>query len=106
MLTQAWIDEWSAETCERYGLSLLSVILRDGDLYLQMMSVYRGLEGQGRGTNALRALCGLADEYGYRIVLTAATGRLSAFYERHGFVPNTGPDRDRYLRSRMMRLPH
>lgn len=105
MLTQARIDHWSDETCERVGLFMLTLTLVNGDLHLQMMSVYRGQEGEGRGTDALRALCGLADEFGYRIVLTATTERLSAFYERHGFVRNTGPDRDRYLRSRMMRLP-
>jgi GNAT superfamily N-acetyltransferase len=105
MLTPLRIDEWCDETCERLGLFVLTLALVDGDLHLQMMSVYRGQEGQGRGSEALRALCGLADEFGYRIVLTPPTERLSVFYERHGFVRNTGPERDRYLRSRMMRLP-
>lgn len=105
MLTNVFLDSWEDEIRDRYGLRLFTLDIHEGDIRLGMIAVARGEEGQGRGSDALRALCSLADEHGYRIVLTATTERLRLFYRRFGFVENVGPDRDRHLRSRMKRDP-
>jgi GNAT superfamily N-acetyltransferase len=105
MITESFLETWQHDVASRFGLRSFQVDVRDGDLRLTFIGVPRGEEGQGRGTAALRALCGLADEFGYRIVLTAPTEALIAFYERFGFTRNVGPDRDRYLRCRMRRDP-
>ncbi len=65
-------------------------------IHLAFIGVAEGMRKQGRGSEMMRVLTGLADKYGYRIDLQVDTKfgsskrRLINFYQRFGFICKSG----------------
>lgn len=82
---------------------------------LQIIVVNKEAQGEGRGTKAMQMLCAFADKNGMKIALSpsaksASTGttsktRLIHFYERFGFVKNSGKTKDHSISAEMVRTP-
>jgi hypothetical protein len=70
------------------------------------------LKSKGLGTEFMRTLTDLADQIGYKIILTPSNAyggdveRLKTFYQRFGFVFNKGDNKDFTHREDMHRLPN
>lgn len=73
--------------------------------------------GTGQATAALRAICDHADRTGQTVALTPepvtrdgekrglSKTALTAWYRKHGFVPNRGTGRDWRVRETLIRPP-
>lgn len=73
--------------------------------------VPKGERGKGTGTSAMKLLTDHADSAGHRIALTPSTdfggtkSRLVDFYKDHGFVANSGRNKDFSVSETMIREP-
>jgi hypothetical protein len=89
----------------------LDVTEREGILTLSLIKVSDENRGGGKAEAALRDLTAYADAKGLTIGATpsadfgASKGRLTAWYKRHGFVPNKGRAKDYRVRETMIRPP-
>lgn len=85
---------------------------RNGLIWLNKIVVPEERRNEGVGMQAMRHLTGYADASRQRIALSpsldfGATSmkRLTDFYRRHGFRPNTGRSRDLSVTASMIREP-
>jgi GNAT superfamily N-acetyltransferase len=81
-----------------------------GDLRVHGFEVYPQFRGQGYGTKALGGLNRYADSVNKRITLTPQAergykGKLKKFYNKLGFVPNKGRNKDFSVSDTMIRNP-
>ena len=108
----AWVDEVKARIG---GLQEFRVSIDGaGDLHLETIVVDQRAQGAGLGAIVMRELTAFADQHRTRIVLTptplaehgsTSAERLTAFYERFGFVKNDGETRDFSIAAGMYREP-
>ena len=87
--------------------------LKGGREYIELSSIKIDKEKRGKGyaEGFMQELCKYADAHDLGIVLTpssdfgASKTRLTAWYRTHGFVPNSGRNKDFKVRETMIRLP-
>lgn len=97
------------------GLKTLSLFLSRGNLRVNLITVERGEQGKGKGSQAMREIVAFADERNLRVVLspaqpddhqgTTSRARLVKFYKRFGFVENKGRNKDFSISEGMYREP-
>lgn len=115
-LTSDFIINWSRDVQQRLGLKTFDVFLSSkNELKLSLLVVPKERRKEGLGTQAVQALCDLADRYGCRIILspalkddrfgTTSRARLVKFYKKFGFVENRGRSTDYSISGSMYRNP-
>jgi hypothetical protein len=114
-LSNDLLAQFTDELEQRLGLKTFSVFLSGNDIKLNLIVLGKDNQRLGRGTQAVFALCGLADKYHKRIILTPAqkdthhgttsTARLVNFYKRFGFKENRGRNKDFSITAGMYRDP-
>lgn len=97
------------------GLKTLSLFLSRGNLRVNLITVARDEQGQGKGSEAMRQIVEFADARDLRVVLspaqqddhqgTTSRARLVKFYKRFGFVENKGRNKDFSISEAMYREP-
>jgi|HigsolmetaAR206D_1030411.scaffolds.fasta_scaffold00917_7 Predicted acetyltransferase len=113
--TNEFLSLWADEVAQRLGLKTFSVYRSGENIKLHLLIVDKAEQRQGRGSQAVRELCDLADLYGRRIILTPGSqddhhgtisrSRLISFYKRFGFKENKGRDKDFSISATMYRDP-
>ncbi len=83
---------------------------------LQLIVVGKKKQGNGSGTKAMNMLCDFADSHSLTIALspsersahtgTTSKARLVQFYQRFGFVKNTGRNKHPGVSATMYRAPN
>lgn len=122
-LTTASVQAWTDEIKRKVGPDLATFdvrIVQGGDLFLEGIGVKRGAARAGLGTRVLQELTRFADLNGRRLTLnpahegyspaegvapTTSAKRLVKFYERFGFVENTGKNLNLLISEQMYREP-
>ncbi len=78
---------------------------------LSMITIYKEFRGNGYADMFMNQLVDAADELQMRIALTpsndfgASKSRLTSWYRRYDFVPNSGRNKDFTVRETMIRKP-
>lgn len=102
-LTNDDVQTWAGELQQRTGADVSVRLTMAGDLVLEGLSVQREAPPTP-GTAVLRELTRFADDHNARILLSPSP-RLVPFYQRFGFVENTGRRRDARVSATMYREP-
>ena len=116
-LTHEHVAATYQDLCDRFPHGHFGLALHqypDSDLRWMEISVVRFDETdrrQGHGTAVMNHLTSIADTNGWMLTLTpdgqwgSSVPRLKRFYARHGFVPNSGRNRDYRISNTMLRHP-
>lgn len=108
------VHESVASLCDRWADAHVQVdayVTSSGPIMLSLIRVDDAVRGTGAADAAITELCALADQLGRQVVLTAAgdfgasVARLTRWYQRHGFVANTGRNKDYEISAGMYRNP-
>ena len=106
-----WGDELEANYGEALDKFRVSHNSSTGIVSIGLMTMKPEHQGEGVGTKILEDLTQAADDNGITLSLTpekfgnTSKSRLTAFYKRHGFVPNKGRNKDFGTQDHMVRQP-
>jgi len=97
----------------RIGPATVEITRVGNEATINRLKVPEGERGNGAASRALDAVLRQADAEGVTLFLTPerigdsglSDAQLKAFYTRHGFASNRGPDRDFSTRATMVRKP-
>lgn len=81
-----------------------------GYAVLDLIAVPKNLQGQGVATEVMNELISVSDRNGWNLALTptadfgSSKARLIGFYQKFGFVPNSGRNKDYSVSQTMIRV--
>lgn len=84
---------------------------RNNSIVLNKIVVPKEHQGKGIGSSIMKKITDHADKHGKRVLLTpsdnfgGSIGRLNKFYKKHGFVANSGKNKDFTTTHKMIRNP-
>jgi GNAT superfamily N-acetyltransferase len=94
------------------GVSVSLSPARNNSIALNKIVVPPEHRGKGTGSSIMKKITDHADAHGKRILLTpsdnfgaSSVGRLNKFYKKHGFVSNSGKNKDYSTSHKMIRHP-
>jgi GNAT superfamily N-acetyltransferase len=92
------------------GMKFHATPSQTGDIRLHSIEVPKEKQGQGIGSRALKGLTTFADKQNKRVTLTPQAdkgkkGKLEKFYQRFGFRPNKGRNKDFSVSDTRIREP-
>jgi len=94
------------------GTSVSLSPARNNSIVLNKIVVPPEERGKGTGSSIMKKITDHADAHGKRILLTpsdnfgaSSVGRLKKFYKKHGFVSNSGKNKDFTISHTMIRHP-
>jgi GNAT superfamily N-acetyltransferase len=92
------------------GMKFHATPSQTGDIRLHSIEVPKEKQGQGIGSRALKGLTTFADKQNKRVTLTPQAdkgkkGKLEKFYQRFGFKPNKGRNKDFSVSDTRIREP-
>lgn len=106
------LDRFRERVAEKYPDVKLDVHeSSSGHIVVSRIVVPKSKRDKGTGTAIMDDLTELADEYGKPMALSPSTDfggnkeGLKRFYKRHGFVANSGPNKDYTTQEAMVRMP-
>jgi GNAT superfamily N-acetyltransferase len=92
------------------GMKFHATPSQTGDIRLHSIEVPKEKQGQGIGSKALKGLTTFADKQNKRVTLTPQAdkgkkGKLEKLYQRFGFKPNKGRNKDFSVSDTRIREP-
>jgi len=94
------------------GASVSLSPARNNSIVVNKIVVPSEHRGKGIGSSMMKRITDHADKHGKRVLLTpsdnfgaSSVGRLNKFYKKHGFVSNSGKNKDFTTTHKMIRNP-